>query len=200
VRACVVRAWCGLAADAHRTVPCSTLDAPRALRAGCQIGLCTDVGGGYHHSILNACRTAVIASRCLFAATPIDWKYTLWLATRGGAAALGMALGGFEVGNEFDAQLVDVSKGDVILNTPGALAAAKAALCTTTARAESAAAAGASAQTRAVEVLVEKYVNLGDDRNVKAVWVRGRCVHGSVGGGGGGSGGGTGGSGSCSLL
>lgn len=43
----------------------------------------------------------------------LSWKDSLWLATLGGAAALGLegVVGSFQVGKEFDALLVDAGGG-----------------------------------------------------------------------------------------
>ena len=112
--------------------------------------------------MLCACRSAVLASRCCAnvgggGGKPVDWRHALWLATRGGAAALGANVGGFEVGREFDAQLFDVAAGDVTLLHPGF---------------------APPADESAVLARVERFINLGDDRCVKRVWVRGRLVRG----------------------
>lgn len=159
-------AFCPLSNVFHTEKPASTLDAPNAWRCGCNVGLATDTAGGYAPSMLHACRTAVIASRCLHKDTTVDWKYAFWLATRGGAAALSMPIGGFEVGNEFDAQLVDPSAGDVLL-LPGGTRRNSSSTQMKDKPPEVAMALG----------VLEKYVNLGDDRNVAAVWVRGKQVH-----------------------
>ena len=76
-----------------------------------QVGLGTDCAGGYAPSIMSAMRTAVVASKALRmqtiaahqaklgdpAAVPEDadagslnWRDALWLATMGGAQALGI--------------------------------------------------------------------------------------------------------------
>lgn len=82
-----------------------------------KIGLGTDVAGGYSVDIMNSMRQAVAVSRMregdrVMKAEPereerknlsIDWKEAIFLATRGGAMALGLS-GKFEVGAHFDAQ------------------------------------------------------------------------------------------------
>ena len=68
-----------------------------------QIGLGTDVGGGYSPSMLSAVRNAVIASKALRmqsiskGLSPeeadkdlLNWKEAMFLATQGGAQALGI--------------------------------------------------------------------------------------------------------------
>ena len=96
-----------------------------ALDAGVPVGLGTDIAGGYSIDILNAMRQAVIVSRMREGARvmanddvdaskekgtekplSIDWKEALYLATTGGATALGLpkGIGTFAVGVPFDAQ------------------------------------------------------------------------------------------------
>ena len=69
---------------------------------GVLVGLGTDVAGGYSPSMLSAIRNAVITSKALRMQTLasseasmadadlIDWKEAFYLATMGGAAALGI--------------------------------------------------------------------------------------------------------------
>jgi guanine deaminase len=86
-----------------------------------KVGLGTDVAGGYSPSMMNSMRMAVIASRSLehadiltnVASTrpsssdqhSIDYRHAFYLATLGGAEALGLQdrIGTFAVGMEFDA-------------------------------------------------------------------------------------------------
>lgn len=81
------------------------------------MGLGTDVAGGYSLDMMNAMRQAVAVSRMREGSRmmmdagiaidskklSIDWKEALFLATRGGAMALGLQ-GVFGVGLPFDAQ------------------------------------------------------------------------------------------------
>lgn len=68
-----------------------------------QIGLGTDVSGGYSPSMLSAVRNAVVASKALRMQSIskglslkeadkdlLNWKEALYLATQGGAQALGI--------------------------------------------------------------------------------------------------------------
>eukprot|EP01063_Lacrimia_lanifica_P000748 TRINITY_DN10379_c0_g1_i4.p1 TRINITY_DN10379_c0_g1~~TRINITY_DN10379_c0_g1_i4.p1 ORF type:complete len:563 (+),score=102.39 TRINITY_DN10379_c0_g1_i4:74-1762(+) len=76
-----------------------------------KIGLGTDVAGGYTPCMLNAMRSTVIASKGIYAKTPDDALSifdALHLATAGGAAvcSLGHTVGCFDVGKEFDAQVL----------------------------------------------------------------------------------------------
>jgi guanine deaminase len=99
-----------------------------ALQRSVKVGLGTDVAGGYSLDIMDAMRQAVAVSRMregsrmiaraekgLAEFNPqeslgVDWKETLFLATRGGALALGMhpKSGIFEVGAPFDAQCIQL--------------------------------------------------------------------------------------------
>lgn len=91
-----------------------------ALNVGVKVGLGTDVAGGYSLDIMNSMRQAVAVSRMRqgqhimnadhrqaddIDSKPltIDWKESLYLATRGGSLALGLQ-GMFRVGAPFDAQ------------------------------------------------------------------------------------------------
>lgn len=93
-----------------------------ALDKGVLVGLGTDVAGGYSIDILNSMRHAVATSRMReglrvlesksgvaagseVKPLAIEWKESLFLATRGGALALGLeSCGEFRVGASLDAQ------------------------------------------------------------------------------------------------
>lgn len=89
-----------------------------ALDEGVKVGLGTDIAGGYSLDIMNSMRHAVSVSRMrqgskdIITGTAgdgskslaIDWKESLYLATKGGATALGLTTGAFAVGSPFDAQ------------------------------------------------------------------------------------------------
>lgn len=93
----------------------------RALDAGLHIGLGSDIAGGASPSILSSARHAVMASRSLESgvdpALPrnhrgrrdslISALEAFWLATAGGGQALGLPIGLFQPGYQFDAILVD---------------------------------------------------------------------------------------------
>lgn len=82
------------------------------LNHGVDIGLGTDVSGGYSASILEAVRQALLVSRHVAMGGDDEAKLSieevLYLGTRGGAKVVGMEdkIGGFEVGMEWDAQLI----------------------------------------------------------------------------------------------
>lgn len=119
------------------------------------MGLGTDCSGGYAMGILPTLRLASTLSR--FRAwqdptstiTPLTLPELFYLATLGGASLcrLDDRIGNFVVGKEFDALHI---KGESInmWNAPG----------------------------EAWEKTFERWVWCGDDRDIQAVWVRGRKV------------------------
>jgi guanine deaminase len=145
----------------------------KLLEAGVEVGLGTDVSGGYNCSVLEAVRQACLVSRLLRHShnhsqeggsdgeEVLSVEEGLYLSTRGGAAVVDLAgeIGGFEVGMSFDAQMVRLGH----THTPSS----------------------AAAEHGVVDVFgweswtekVHKWVWTGDDRNVRAVWVRGTLVH-----------------------
>ncbi|KAI0101643.1 guanine deaminase [Nemania sp. FL0031] len=148
------------------------------LGKGIQVGLGTDMSGGYSPSILEAARQAKLVSNHLTAPggqladlpeeererAKLSVEEVLYLATRGGAQVVGLAdkIGGFEVGMQWDAQLVDLG------TVPDDVAEDDQAMLGN------------------VDVFgwekwderIAKWVFNGDDRNTKKVWVQGRLVHG----------------------
>ena len=149
------------------------------LRAGIPVGLGTDVSGGWSCSILAAAREAGGVSRlrtytekeARYGAEPgkeeterenmkLSVEECLYLATRGGAECLGLeqTVGAFEVGMEWDAQLVDLGEGMKEDGRSGA-------------RGGVALWGGEGWEER-----LAKWVYCGDERNTRRVWVRGREV------------------------
>ncbi|KAH3973333.1 hypothetical protein HBI38_047410 [Parastagonospora nodorum] len=133
------------------------------LDEGHTLGLGTDVSGGFSPSILENVRQAIWVSRHLSLQTSqesdkLATEEALYLATRGGAKVVGLEdkVGGFEVGMEWDAQMVvlgEVQEGEVVEGQVDVFGWEKTG------------------------DKVEKWVYSGDDRNTVAVWVRGRLVH-----------------------
>ncbi|THV03871.1 Metallo-dependent hydrolase [Dendrothele bispora CBS 962.96] len=139
-----------------------------ALDQGVKVGLGTDIAGGYSIDIMNAMRQAVIVSRMRDGqrkdrdrpgsrSLAIDWKEFLYLATMGGAVALGLhpKSGMFQVGAPFDAQLIKLidsgSKSGVgVLDFMDLNDARDIA-----------------------EDMVEKWWCIGDDRNRISMWIQG---------------------------
>ncbi|ETS82806.1 hypothetical protein PFICI_04682 [Pestalotiopsis fici W106-1] len=162
------------------------------LDRGIGVGLGTDVSGGYSPSVLEAARLALLVSRHL--AMPhheaarrhggggeeekdadddeaerakLSVEEVLYLATRGGAEVVGLQnrVGAFEVGMEFDAQLVRLG-----------------GVPETEQQQEE---EQESEDNGPVDIFgwetweerLAKWVFSGDDRNTKKVWVKGRLVH-----------------------
>lgn len=139
------------------------------LDEGLTIGLGTDVSGGYSPSILEEARHAILVSRHVAitssnSSDKLSTEEALYLATRGGAKVVGLEdrIGGFEVGMDWDAQMIGLD-----------------------AVAEDGELEVASGQEGPVDVFlweswldrVNKWFYCGDDRNTVAVWVKGRLVH-----------------------
>ncbi|TDG51951.1 hypothetical protein AWZ03_001621 [Drosophila navojoa] len=145
-------------------------DVQRLVKAGLTVGLGTDVSGGNSVSVLTALLRAIEVSKHLDffkkqnilgtgrAEIPdndyqqLTYKQTFYLATLGGAKALALdhITGNFSVGKDFDALLVDVS----VLEKPH--------------------------RPLTVDELLEKFIYTGDDRNIKAVYVAGKLVKGTI--------------------
>ena len=104
--------------------------------------------------------TAAATSRPAAASAEVDYKRAFWTATLGGAAALGLDehLGNFSPGKQFDA--VVVQREDGFGSQHGPYDTIEAGDCPLSQLASD----------------FERYINLGDDRNVKEVYVRGRLV------------------------
>ncbi|ETI31044.1 guanine deaminase [Phytophthora nicotianae P1569] len=97
------------------------LDVRKVLDKQVDVGLGTDIAGGYSPSMLRAIQTCVLSIKALeiqegtFDAImqPFDFKDAFWLATMGGTKALKLEkdTGSFAVGKSFDAIFVDVNRG-----------------------------------------------------------------------------------------
>lgn len=114
-----------------------------------KVGLGTDVAGGYSPSMANAARMAVVASRALQNDDSIlDYRHAFYLATLGGAEALGLQdrIGTFSVGMEFDAVVLSASWPIQVFDTDK------------------------------VQDVFQKLCTLGDDRHVTQVYVQGHSV------------------------
>lgn len=138
------------------------------LDEGISVGLGTDVSGGYSPSVLEAARQASLVSRTIAMSeddrAKLSVEEVLYLATRGGAKVVGLedGIGGFEVGKQWDAQLIQLAT----VSDDGGVA-------------------GCMLDEGPVDVFgwesweekVAKWVFCGDDRNTRKVWVKGRLVH-----------------------
>ncbi|XP_077200913.1 guanine deaminase isoform X3 [Paroedura picta] len=151
---------CRGAAIAHcpnsNTALCSGfLNVKKVLKYNVKLGLGTDVAGGYSASMFDAIRNALIVSNTLKINKENEEGLTLkevfQLATLGGSQALGLdaIIGNFEVGKEFDALLINTKASD----SPFDLFASDM-----------------------FEDSVQKFLYLGDDRNIEEVYVAGKLV------------------------
>ncbi|KAK3939838.1 Metallo-dependent hydrolase [Diplogelasinospora grovesii] len=140
------------------------------LGKGVCCGLGTDMSGGYSPSVLEAARQAALVSRHVAMGgddrAKLSVEEVLYLATRGGAEVVGLEgkVGGFEVGMDWDAQLIGLSmvpeneeEGEGVEGEDGG-----------------------NVDIFGWETwpdIVAKWLYNGDDRNTKKVWVKGRLVH-----------------------
>jgi guanine deaminase len=138
----------------------------RLLNEGIDVGLGTDVSGGFSASVLEVARQAIWVSRFVAMsegdAAKLSVEDVLYLATRGGAKVVNMEdqIGGFDVGKDWDAQYI-------LLNTVDHEADLH------------------HEHEPPVDIFgweawedqIHKWVYGGDDRNTAAVWVKGRLVH-----------------------
>ena len=137
------------------------------LDEGIDVGLGTDVSGGYSPSILETVRQACLVSRHVGFVNGGDSRYNigvaegLWLATVGGAKVVGMdgKLGDFEEGMLWDAQEIELGS----INADGEVGGGEGVVDIF--------------GWESWEDRVAKWVWNGDDRNVRRVWVGGRLVH-----------------------
>lgn len=148
------------------------------LDRGIEVGLGTDMSGGYSPSILEAARLASLVSRHVAMggddAAKLSVEEVLFLATVGGAHVVGLRerVGLFQPGMAWDAQLIGLGLVDADGDTEE----------------EPADAADDDVMIEEdtnVDVFgwetweerVAKWLFNGDDRNTKKVWVNGRLVH-----------------------
>lgn len=131
-------------------------DVKRLMKHGLKVGLGTDVSGGYSPSILDAMRQAIQTSSILSMSKskdyqPITYREAFFLATLGGSQVLGLdhKIGNFEVGKEFDALLIDTKAEDGPIDT---------------------------FDGDTLDEKLQRFVYIGDDRNIKKVYIKGREV------------------------
>ncbi|MEJ5156420.1 amidohydrolase family protein [Gluconobacter wancherniae] len=119
----------------------AVLPVRKILDENVRCGLGTDISGGYSPSILENARQAVLAARMLDSGTDphispqsrgapsnrIDFQEAFWLATRGGAEALGVPTGQLQTGMTFDALEITSGRSSLRLdlNENGPTAAQK---------------------------------------------------------------------------
>jgi len=120
-----------------------------------KLGLGTDVAGGYSASMLDAVRKTLDTSKLLTIQDPehatLTFEEVFRLATLGGSQALSLdnQTGNFEVGKDFDALRVNVAAPDGPIDL---------------------------VQPEVPKILLEKFLNMGDDRNIVEVYVAGKKV------------------------
>ncbi|KAI1828514.1 guanine deaminase [Xylaria intraflava] len=147
------------------------------LEKGIQVGLGTDMSGGYSPSILEAARQAkLVSNHLVMPGGPLDGlpekereeaklsvDEVLHLATRGGAQVVGLAdkIGAFEVGMQWDAQLIHLGTVPEEVSEDDYKDHGNVDLFGWENWSER----------------IAKWVFNGDDRNTLKVWVRGRLVH-----------------------
>ncbi|KAI3338112.1 guanine deaminase [Ustulina deusta] len=128
------------------------------LRRDIKVGLGTDSGGGFSSSILDAMRQALVASNAREVMSQgkdkgLSISEVFYLATLGGArvCCLDEKIGNFAVGKEFDALLID-SKSP----KPGIMTMVE--------------------EHDTIDLVFDKFIMTGDDRNIRKVFVCGRQV------------------------
>jgi guanine deaminase len=138
----------------------------RLMNEGIDVGLGTDVSGGFSASVLEVARQAIWVSRFVAMsegdAAKLAVEDVLYLATRGGAKVVNMEdqIGGFSVGMDWDAQYILLNSVHHEADLHGE-------------------------HEPPVDIFgweewedqIHKWVYGGDDRNTAAVWVKGRLVH-----------------------
>ncbi|KAM9446166.1 guanine deaminase [Clarias gariepinus] len=143
--------------NSNVTLISGILNVKKVQKYNVKLGLGTDVAGGYSSSMLDSLRRTVDSSKvlCIQGAEtqPLTYKEAFRLATLGGSEVLSIddCTGNFEVGKDFDALRVNVC-------APGSLIDLF------------------SDDKDKTEVILEKFLHLGDDRNIVEVYVAGKQV------------------------
>lgn len=158
-------------------------DVRRLWNAGIKVGLGTDVAGGHNVSMLIAIQDALNVSLSLNVIkkqnilgtgkiqnpnddnnlnySPLNYKNAIYLATLGGANALSLdnVCGNFEVGKDFDALLIDISKEPLdLFDIPSSVSEKS------------------KASHSHLEKMIQKFLYTGDDRNITKVFISGKQV------------------------
>ena len=155
-----------------------------------QVGLGTDVSGGFSPSILRAVQDASICSKVVAMAAPrepqsgfadrqLPVPTLFYLATRGGAevCGLGSRIGQLTPGRAFDALVVSIR------TDAGNPAVWGADLDTRLHVGASGGEPGheggrGKTETEELEGMLERFLFCGDDRNIRRVYVQGRLIGG----------------------
>ncbi|KAK3735827.1 hypothetical protein QZH41_019925, partial [Actinostola sp. cb2023] len=127
-----------------------------------KVGLGTDIGAGNSYSMLSVIQSAINVSNSIAIHNnannneynPITHKEAFYMATLGGSKVLGLdkKIGNFEVGKEFDVLLVDAAAHDSPFDC---------------------------FDGDDMDDVIQKFLYCGDDRNIKKVFVAGKCVAGT---------------------
>lgn len=156
------------------------LDVKRLIDGGVKVGLGTDISGGNRIGILDSLRAALDVSHHLnffkkqdilgsgkieeteanLKYEPMSYQQALFLATLGGAQTCGLEdkIGNFVKGKDFDALLIDVYAGSVDkFNIPAKVSENWTA-------------------EYQFQQLIQKFVYVGDDRNIAQVYVKGKQI------------------------
>ena len=167
-------------------ISCSTFLSSCKLTQVCptaQVGLGTDVSGGFSPSILTAVQHASIASKVVamhhgsppasattFASRQLPISALFYLATQGGADVcdLSQRIGSLEPGKAFDALLVNLRSDAGNPNIWGVDWDSELGVAQT----------GGKTERQVLEAQLERFLFTGDDRNIRRVYVQGRLVGG----------------------
>lgn len=145
-----------------------------------KVGLGTDCSGGPSISILNAIRSASFVSKAIsFSDTsyaPFSTAELFYLATVGGAklCRLENTIGTLEQGKEFDALWVRPGFGPNLWDLSKVTGDTGGSGTATISREQQ-----REKSVQEIKMLWEQWIWTGDDRDLGAVWVRGRKVSGT---------------------
>jgi len=140
-------------ANSNFTLTSGAMPIRTYLEHGMKISLGTDVAGGWSPSMLDAIRQTIICSKVngiINKMEQISVTEAFYLATMGGAQVLGIdrIVGNFEIGKQFDAQIISIKPNNIDFYGH-----------------------------ETMEEIFAKFIYLGDDRNVKEVYVKGKKVY-----------------------
>ena len=132
----------------------------KTVEKGVKVGLGTDVSGGYSPSIIETIRQSITASSVFHFQNSDDklndvlsFEEAFYYATLGGAKVMGLhdRIGNFEVEKAFDALVIDVNAPSSPFDNFDFTASSS-------------------------RDLFQKFIFLGDDRNISQVYVQGNLV------------------------